>query len=403
MGDDNGSTSKNQNEARLIIPDFLSLQECQELQFIHRSCSTVGYRPNVFSTTLSHLIATNSSHLIIPFLSIRDRLKDKVEEFFHCEYELCVEFTGLISWTRGASIGWHTDDNRPYLKQRHFTAVCYLNTYNEDFKGGLFHFQNGHPKTIAPMAGAVSIYTADDCNVHSVDEILEGERLTLAMWFSRDSAYDEDAKLISLLSSNEACTARSVSAELPLPMPASSNMYWFCLDAEQDQESGFDICCARIHAAGFDIYSSEENLPFSDFSTLLLQPLQLSRRTELFEQQFTNVLHALQVVQFYRWKAPKLVDSREARRSKVGFLSEVQQGKIASLRSMFVKDNQLADKMFSHCHQEFNWAKFADIVDDLECYTGRLQKELVISLPHWRTDQIIYKVPVKGLDSFTGS
>ena len=43
----------------------------QELEFIHKSCCTVGYRPDVFSTTLSHLIATNSSHLFIPFVPIR--------------------------------------------------------------------------------------------------------------------------------------------------------------------------------------------------------------------------------------------------------------------------------------------------------------------------------------------
>ena len=43
----------------------------KELEFIHKSNSTVGYRPNVFSTTLSHLIATNSSHFIIPFIPIR--------------------------------------------------------------------------------------------------------------------------------------------------------------------------------------------------------------------------------------------------------------------------------------------------------------------------------------------
>lgn len=28
--------------------------------------------------------------------SMTERLKEKVEEFFGCEYELCVEFTGLI-------------------------------------------------------------------------------------------------------------------------------------------------------------------------------------------------------------------------------------------------------------------------------------------------------------------
>lgn len=32
-------------------------------------------------------------------------------------------------------------------------AVCYLNSYGKDFEGGLFHFQDGEPKTIAPMVG----------------------------------------------------------------------------------------------------------------------------------------------------------------------------------------------------------------------------------------------------------
>ncbi|KAK0575292.1 hypothetical protein LWI29_036781 [Acer saccharum] len=138
---------------RVILNNFLSMEECKELELIHKSCSTVGYRPNVFSTTLSHLIATNSSHFIMPFVPIRERLKEKLEDFFDCQYELVIEFTGLISWTSGASIGWHSDDNRPYLKQRDFTAVCYLNSYEKDFKGGLFNFQDGEPKTIAPLAG----------------------------------------------------------------------------------------------------------------------------------------------------------------------------------------------------------------------------------------------------------
>ncbi|KAL4293192.1 hypothetical protein AHAS_Ahas18G0103500 [Arachis hypogaea] len=138
-----------------------------ELEFIHKSSSIVGYRPNIFSTTLSHLIATNSYHFLIPFIPIRDKL----EEFFNCQYELFVEFTALIRWSRGASIGWHSDDNRPYLKQRHFAVVCYLNNYGKDFNGGLFRFQDGQPMSIMPMAGDVLIYTADQHNIHSVDEV----------------------------------------------------------------------------------------------------------------------------------------------------------------------------------------------------------------------------------------
>lgn len=83
--------------------------------------------------------------------------------------------------------------------------VCYLSSYGEDFKGGLFHFQDGEPSTILPMAGVstlfifflqqwgmqmldevmgmilmffilnspqdVVMYTADDRNVHSVDVV----------------------------------------------------------------------------------------------------------------------------------------------------------------------------------------------------------------------------------------
>ncbi|RYQ97253.1 hypothetical protein Ahy_B08g093281 isoform E [Arachis hypogaea] len=103
-----------------------------ELEFIHKSSSIVGYRPNIFSTTLSHLIATNSYHFLIPFIPIRDGVE--------------VQALGGI-------------------------VVCYLNNYGKDFNGGLFRFQDGQPMSIMPMAGDVLIYTADQHNIHSVDEI----------------------------------------------------------------------------------------------------------------------------------------------------------------------------------------------------------------------------------------
>ncbi|XP_021641297.2 uncharacterized protein LOC110636073 isoform X2 [Hevea brasiliensis] len=363
---------------RLILRDFLTLNECKELEFIHKSSSTVGYRPNVFSTTLSHLIATNCPHFIIPFVPIRERLKEKVEEFFGCEYELFVEFTGLISWSKGASIGWHSDDNRPYLKQRDFTAVCYLNTYAKDFKGGLFHFQDGEPTTLVPKAGDVAIYTADSSNVHSVDEITEGERLTLTLWFSRDSTHDEDAKLISLLSENLLCSSNNVPGS-KLPMLASSNMYWFSPEPVSNQQSGFNICCARIHLLGFDIYSSQEKSCFSDIM-ILMEPVKLARADELFEHEFANILHLLQVIQ----------------------LSQSQKENIIALKSFVLRDHQLVEMVFScvsnrqKCQDSFDWAKFSAAISAWEDYTHKLHEELLLSLPYWRTERIIYSVPFKG-------
>ncbi|KAI5353408.1 PREDICTED: prolyl 3-hydroxylase [Prunus dulcis] len=381
---------------RLILHNFLSFQECKELEFIHKSNCTVGYRPHVFSTTLSHLIATNSAHLIMPFVPIRERLKEKVEEFFGCQYELFVEFTGLISWSRGSSIGWHSDDNRPYLKQRDFAAVCYLNSYGNDFRGGLFHFQDGDPATIVPSGGDVVIYTADSHNIHSVDEITDGERLTLALWFSRDATYDEDAKLITLLSKN---FLHDNAPELCLPFPASSNMYWFSPDqASSDQQLGFDICWARLHVLGYDQLFHQDKSYCSNISELLMEPLRLTRGDELFEHEFINILHALQVVQFYCWKAPDFKSAKVEETTTVVVLSQSQRERFVCLKSLFAKDVCLVDSVFSNvtfvgsAQHSFNWVDFRIAIAKWEDYARKLHRELVMSLPHWRTQQSIFNV-----------
>ncbi|RDX60960.1 Prolyl 3-hydroxylase 1 [Mucuna pruriens] len=380
---------------RLFIPNFLSLNECRELEFIHKSSSTVGYRPNVFSTTLSHLIATNSSHFIVPFIPIRERLKDKLEEFFKCEYELFIEFTGLISWSRGASIGWHSDDNRPYLKQRHFSAVCYLNTYDKDFSGGLFHFQDGEPKSIVPKAGDVVMYSADDRNIHSVDEITEGERLTLALWFSRDGSHDEDMKLISLLSQH--LLHKSMAGSY-LPLPASSNMYWFSQDQASDYQFGFNICWARLHVLGYDIHISQDSSSESDVSELLVKPVHLVRGNELLEQEFVNIMHALQVIHFYCWKGSALQNKVSNMDSKVVKVTDVQREKISGLNSVLSNDDDFASRVFCSMPSEengcicFDWSGIVAAATAWEDYASNLSKQIHLQLPYWRTHESIYSV-----------
>ncbi|XP_047177082.1 uncharacterized protein LOC124844233 isoform X2 [Vigna umbellata] len=356
--------------SRLFIPNFLSLNECRELEFIHKSSSTVGYRPNVFSTTLSHLIATNSSHLVIPFIPIRERLKDRLEEFFKCEYELVIEFTGLISWSKGASIGWHSDDNRPYLKQRHFSAVCYLNSYGKDFSGGIFHFQDGEPKSIMPKAGDVVMYTADDHNIHSVDEITEGERLTVALWFSRDGSHDEDKKLISLLSQH---LLHKNVADSYLPLPASGNMYWFSHGQASDCQIGFNICWARLHVLGYDIYISQDSGGDSDVSDLL-------------------------VVHFYCWQGSALLDKVSNTDSKVVKVTDVQREKISGLNSVLSNDDDFASKVFCNMLSEenrsicFDWSGILAAVAAWEDYALNISQQIHLQFPYWKIHESIYNL-----------
>lgn len=84
---------------------------------------------------------------------------------------------------------------RPYLAQRHVSAVLYLNSTGEDFSGGTFCFQDGPPPLrIEPAAGLLLIYSSDD--VHCVEPVLnDGQRCTFTMWLTRDQAHSEDAKV----------------------------------------------------------------------------------------------------------------------------------------------------------------------------------------------------------------
>lgn len=287
--------------------------------------------------------------------------------------------------------------------------MCYLNSYDADFKGGIFHFKDGEPADVVPMAGDVIMYTADDRNIHSVDEITEGERITLTLWFSRDTSYDEDPKLISSLSPPLLDVANS-KLHSYIPVPGSINMYWFPPDEASSFLSGFDIRCGRLHVLGFEIYPFQEisHLSALDSSYNLLEllsgPLLLARESKTFETKFLNIMHALQMVQFYLWKLFNLTTKVEGATPNVTTTSQTQQTEITRLKSVFLKDLQLAECFFGHSRPiknmeyEFDWVAFSAAVVEWECYVLKLQKELILHLPHWKTNQSIFCVPLGDLE-----
>lgn len=160
---------------RGVYPIALPKQLCQELLFIQRSLAVVGYRPCVTSLTLHEIVQT-CPQLLPCLATARQLIWDVVEELFDLPCQVWPETTSLISWSAGASIGWHYDANRcevlgtvsltrlllhhpgkivcageaqirrqvygivwpvvcvcvincrPYLSARHFSAVAYLNT-----------------------------------------------------------------------------------------------------------------------------------------------------------------------------------------------------------------------------------------------------------------------------------
>ncbi|XP_057872384.2 uncharacterized protein LOC131078657 isoform X2 [Cryptomeria japonica] len=428
---------------RLILPGFLSHDACKELEFIHKSCSTVGYRANVFSTTLAHLIATNCAYLIMPFIPIREKLRESIEDFFDCQLELFIEFTGLISWTKGASIGWHSDDNRPYLKQRQYA-------------------------------------------------ITEGERCTLTLWFTRDSSHNEDAKLISQLSDHlypflnpggvkdtdsdllmphgakkmmmqdsssirveelndlATVTSRNVSGYLHfssdfilehwLPLPASDNMYWVNQDhlmmeeahdflvGLKEQHLDFDIRWARMLLLGLEFCFDKDHGNLEECETKMKEtnhdctlyssdsldkPLQLQWKGIVLPELFRNSLHAVQVVLFYHWKFWKRPSNcvedycygfgaETATGASTGH-RELQTDRYSLLRKVLCKKFTVQDTMLpdfsvdysASSHEEqpiFNYEDFIQATNGWKQYLCTLSRALLLSLPQWEANKIIFSV-----------
>ncbi|CAN7122794.1 unnamed protein product [Brassica rapa subsp. narinosa] len=109
--------------------------------------------------------------------------------------------------------------------------------------------------------------------INTASFVTDGERLTLAVWFSQDSSHDEDSNLVS-----------------------------------RHKDPSLD--------------ASE----------------QLAKGGELLTRKFTNILHALQVVQFHHWKVSELKASRVENDpvDELAAMSQPQLETINPLKSVFM-------------------------------------------------------------------
>lgn len=180
-------------------------------------------------------------------LRAREAVRAAVEEAL--DLPLLIEFTGLVSWRPGSTIGWHHDACRPYLAQRSHSAVCYLNAADNDFAGGTFRFNDGVPEAVQPAAGRLVscwpaeipcswgpsptihpprvqvAYSAQD--VHCIEPVAAGERFTLTLWFTEDPQHCEDTRLLAQLAGGSGSVQQAPrapplqAAQHPAPMPPS--------------------------------------------------------------------------------------------------------------------------------------------------------------------------------------
>lgn len=111
-----------------------------------------------------------------------------------------------------------------------------------------------------------------------------------------------------------------------------------------------------------------------------------------------------QAVQFYSWKASELQTSGHEKRINVVPLSPSQRKEVNRLKQLFLKDERVTDTFFSsttgnECSQQtFNWAHVSAAVTAWEAYCNKLDKEMLLSLPYWKTSRSIFSVQLFNLE-----
>lgn len=162
------------------------------------------------------------------------------------EMSLFVEFSALISWQPGSGICKHTDNGKPHLAQRDYSAIVYLNDADKNFDGGVFEFGDG--ERIHPKAGRLLAYSASQ--IHSVTPILSGERFTVAFWFTRDGSRDEDCAILAALSLSLKDRV-NFTMKKEVPVPNSMYLYSDGMDIRICRLACLNIGLARQNSNGY--------------------------------------------------------------------------------------------------------------------------------------------------------
>ena len=177
---------------RRVLDDVLTADECAELIFAQRSSCNNGYMPRVTVARFFEMARCESLELGAPALaSAREKIRDLIEAEADDAVLVHFEWSAIVCWRAGASLNAHFDRNRPYLKQRHWSAVVYLNDANaasddessDDgldaalpaFSGGALHFEEP-ALTVNPRRGRCVLFSSGDENMHRVSRVERGER-----------------------------------------------------------------------------------------------------------------------------------------------------------------------------------------------------------------------------------
>lgn len=195
----------------LIIENFLSLQECKE---INDSIKNEDFEiaqiksDNTKSQTNEKIRKTNIFTLNDFHLKLySDRFlehKNQIESFFSLILTSSTKVQ-VLEYLKDSFYAMHSDDSNmlvkdekiigfnPVAKQRKISTVLFTTSYDDktpsldSFEGGelLFNFlfdENENPIKIKPKAGDMVVFLSNPFFTHEVLKVINGRRISLVQW-----------------------------------------------------------------------------------------------------------------------------------------------------------------------------------------------------------------------------
>ena len=130
------------------------------------------------------------------FRRVKDRIKQKISDTFGAS-SLSLSLTSPMFFSRISGEKeaitmndqyWHDHIDELQYGSFDFTGLLYLNSYEEEYEGGTFSFNDGRERemVIKPRAGLLSLFTSGHENIHRVNKVLSGTRYALTIAFTCD-------------------------------------------------------------------------------------------------------------------------------------------------------------------------------------------------------------------------
>jgi hypothetical protein len=175
--------------------DFVSKEDCQYLIDYVIKSNAWSFSEDAFwnNRVFYPELLPDNNELKIKMSSILKKTKSFIAKEYNLENVYADTFH-IVRWFDGQFQPPHQDNMEnvmygvDFFKHRSYGSIIYL---NDNFEGGETFYPQ-YDIAIAPKSGKLAVHLGDGDHLHSVNEIKNGTRYTIAAFWGTEKKYDNE-------------------------------------------------------------------------------------------------------------------------------------------------------------------------------------------------------------------